>query len=68
MYAEDLKGWIWELTEENPDNTSLSEVGVDNSVGVCGGGVSRITYLGNNSPLTKGEGGVLGYQDGGSGM
>ena len=46
----------------------MGKGGATNSVGVCGGGNSGRTYLGNDGPPPEGEGGVLGYWSGGSGI
>ena len=45
----------------------MGEGGAANSVVVCRGGTARRTCLGKDGPPPEGEGGVSGYQDGGSG-
>ena len=48
--------------------TFMVKGGADNPVGVCIRGTTRRTSLGENITNTKGEGGVWGYQVGGSNM
>ena len=53
--------------KEKSGKALVGEYGAANAVGVCRGGNSGGTYLGNNGPSPEGEGGVSGCWDCGGG-